>query len=41
MNNKKDSDPYKLLGEITSSVDEFVGDADRFDDMTMLAVTLK
>ena len=41
MNSKEHTDPLELLGSITDNVDQFVGEADRFDDMTMLAVTIK
>ena len=41
MNSKEHTDPLELLGSITNNVDQFVGEADRFDDMTMLAVTIK
>ena len=41
MNSKEHTDPLELLRSITDNVDQFVGEADRFDDMTMLAVTIK
>ena len=40
MDENKDCDPKVLLTNIKSSVDEFVGKADQFDDLTMLGITL-
>ena len=36
-----DAPPEKLLGNVRDAVNEFVGDAPQFDDLTMLAVTIK
>ena len=41
LNDHKGKDPYKLLGDIAASVGDFVKDADQFDDLTMLALSLK
>nr|MCR5767078.1 serine/threonine-protein phosphatase [Lachnospiraceae bacterium] len=32
------ADPVKLLKNVKESVDEFVGEAPQFDDLTMLAI---
>ena len=41
LNGDIDVTPKKLLENITESVDEFVGEADQFDDLTMLAFYYK
>ena len=41
LNDHKGKDPYKLLGDIAASVGDFVKDADQFDDLTMLALSLR
>lgn len=38
LNDAPDSDPVKLLGNVESSVNRFVADAEQFDDMTMLCL---
>jgi sigma-B regulation protein RsbU (phosphoserine phosphatase) len=40
MNENKDCGPKELLPKIKERIDEFVGDADQFDDLTMLAIKL-
>ncbi len=40
LNRNKELGPHELLPEVQKAVDEFVGDANQFDDLTMLAVTL-
>jgi len=40
LNRNKDTGPHDLLPEIQRTVDDFVGNAAQFDDLTMLAVTL-
>ncbi len=40
MNANKDIGPRQFLPKIQETVDAFVGDADKFDDLTMLAITL-
>ena len=40
LNMNKEKGPRQLLPEIKKAVDDFVGEADQFDDLTMLAVTL-
>ena len=41
LNEKKDASPEELLHHVRSSVDEFVGEAPQFDDLTMLAIKLR
>ena len=41
LNRQPDAAPEKLLENVRSAVNEFVGDAPQFDDLTMLAVTIK
>ena len=38
LNHDPDAEPEELLQEMKASVDEFVGDAPQFDDMTMLSL---
>ena len=38
LNRKPDADPEILLNIVTSCVDEFVGEAEQFDDLTMLSL---
>ncbi len=40
LNTRKGSGPVETLTSIKMSVNEFVGDADQFDDLTMLGITL-
>ena len=40
MNKNKDSTPKDLVKNIRASIDEFVGEADQFDDLTMLVLSL-
>ena len=40
LNKESDARPDVLLKNMKLSIDEFVGDTDQFDDLTMLAVTL-
>ncbi len=40
MNLHRTDGPVDLLKAVRASVDEFVGDAEQFDDLTMLAITL-
>ncbi len=37
LNKNRDSSPDELLNKVKTSIDEFVGDAPQFDDITMLA----
>ena len=41
LNKEPDASPEKLLENVHTAVNEFVGDAQQFDDLTMLAVTIK
>ena len=41
LNNNTDATVHELLYEMNNAVDEFVGDADQFDDLTMLAFYYK
>ncbi|MBR3251285.1 MAG: PP2C family protein-serine/threonine phosphatase, partial [Erysipelotrichaceae bacterium] len=41
LNNNIDATVHELLFEVTNAVDEFVGEADQFDDLTMLAFYYK
>ncbi len=36
INRYKDSDPEKILSSVRDAVDEYAGEADQFDDLTML-----
>ena len=36
-----ESDPKKILQDVRTSVDAFVGDAEQFDDLTMLCLEYK
>jgi sigma-B regulation protein RsbU (phosphoserine phosphatase) len=38
LNNNTDKDPTSLLPAVRKSIDEFVGDAPQFDDITMLGM---
>ena len=40
LNRYKSESPQGILGGIQRSVDEFVGDAPQFDDLTMLCIEL-
>ena len=37
LNENPDADPETLLRSLRSSIDDFVGDAPQFDDITMLS----
>ncbi len=41
LNRDPEASPTKMLTDIRAAVDEFVGDAPQFDDLTMLAIELK
>ncbi|SFC76759.1 PP2C family protein-serine/threonine phosphatase [Ruminococcus albus] len=41
LNRSKVSDPRTMLNDVKNAVDEFVGDAEQFDDLTMLGLILK
>jgi sigma-B regulation protein RsbU (phosphoserine phosphatase) len=41
LNNSSTSDPKTLLENVKSAVDEFVGEAEQFDDLTMLGITMR
>ncbi len=41
MNKSRESDAKKLLADVKSAADEFVGEAEQFDDLTMLGIMLK
>ena len=41
LNEYKEGSPQEILGGVRSSVNEFVGDAPQFDDLTMLCFELK
>ena len=38
LNDHKDGSPKEIIGGVHRSVDEFVGDAPQFDDLTMLCI---
>ena len=38
LNKEPDAEPEKLLRNVREAVDEFAGEADQFDDLTMLAL---
>ena len=40
LNKKPDASPERLLGNVHTAVNEFVGDAPQFDDLTMLAIKI-
>ena len=40
LNNSKTTDPKVLLENVKSAVDEFVGEAEQFDDLTMLSLKM-
>ncbi len=40
LNENKEKGPHDLLPVVQEKVDEFVGEAEKFDDLTMLAITL-
>ena len=40
LNQHKTTDPVELLRAVKTSVDEFVGEAEQFDDLTMLGIVL-
>ena len=41
LNKDTDVSPEKLLRNVRSAVDEFVGDAEQFDDLTMMCMEYK
>ena len=41
LNNSKTADPKVLLENVKSAVDEFAGEAEQFDDLTMLGITMR
>ena len=41
LNEHQDCSPRQIIEGIRQSVNEFVGDAPQFDDMTMLCIELK
>ena len=41
MNRYQSCGPFELLTAVRNSVNDFVGDAEPFDDLTMLAITMK
>ena len=41
LNSDEKGDPVSLLGSMHRSLDSFVGGADQFDDITMLALVHK
>ncbi|MBR5088965.1 MAG: PP2C family protein-serine/threonine phosphatase [Ruminiclostridium sp.] len=41
LNKEPDASPERLLGNVHTAVNEFVGEAPQFDDLTMLAITIK
>ena len=41
LNQTPDADPHQLLTSVHGAVDGFVGDAEQFDDLTMLCIKLK
>ena len=41
LNRDPEACPRELIEEVSATVDEFVGNAPQFDDITMLAVTYK
>ncbi len=41
LNRSPDDDPKKLIGTLLTAIDEFVGDAPQFDDLTVLCLKYK
>ena len=41
LNADPDAGPEELLKRVRAEVDTFIGDAEQFDDLTMLALTYK
>ena len=41
LNDKADADPKEILENVRAAVDEFVGNAEQFDDLTMLCLEYK
>ena len=41
LNGEADADPEKILERVRRAVDVFVGDAEQFDDLTMLCLQYK
>ena len=41
LNSDPKARPRELIEEVSAAVDEFVGSAPQFDDMTMLSITYK
>ena len=40
LNKEPDSEPQRLIGNVSKDINEFVGEADQFDDITMLAIKI-
>ena len=41
LNKCKDESPSDIISSVHSSIDEFVGEADQFDDLTMMCFKYK
>ena len=41
LNQNPDETPEKILGRVTAAVNDFVKDAEQFDDLTMLCIHYK
>ena len=41
LNKEPSASPERLLGNVHSAVNDFVGDAPQFDDLTMMAITVR
>ena len=41
LNSEPDATPYQILHNVKQAVDSFVGDAEPFDDLTMLCIEYK
>jgi sigma-B regulation protein RsbU (phosphoserine phosphatase) len=41
LNRSREADPKTILGAMRAAVDEFVGSAEQFDDLTMLCFEYK
>ena len=41
LNRSRDGSPYEILRDVHRAVDNFVGDAEQFDDLTMLCLEYK
>ena len=40
LNRDPDSEPHKLISNVSENINEFVGETDQFDDITMLAIKI-